>query len=227
MSTKTFQIVLKSMHKGQAEDFAYVSEGRSLLIGRASQHSKVDFKLYNDFVSREHCRIYMKGGKVHIEDLGSKHGTAVNEKELVPNDPCCIEPGDRITLIHGMIELYICIDNDVTREITSMNMAIPPNIVINDYLQTLVIGETLIKLSAKEFTCLKLLFENMDNLITKEDIINSVWPERVGDPDQIVTAEEIASLLYRVRKRIKGYFTIKAVAQKGYFMESIKNNQQI
>ncbi|WP_102274564.1 FHA domain-containing protein [Cytobacillus massiliigabonensis] len=219
MSNKTFQIVLKSIHKGQAEDFAYVSEGRSLLIGRATQHSNVDFKLYNDFVSREHCRIYMKGGKLYIKDLGSKHGTAINEKELVPNEPCIIEPGDKITLIHGMIELYICIDNDVTREITSMNVAIPQSIAINDYLQTLIIGEIPIKLSAKEFTCLKLLYENMDNLISKEEIIKNVWPERVGDPDQIVTAEEIASLLYRVRKRVKGYLTIKAVAQKGYYME--------
>jgi hypothetical protein len=36
-----------------------------------------------------------------------------------------------------------------------------------------------------------------------------------------VTAEEIASLLYRVRKRINGHFAIKAVIQKGYYMESI------
>ncbi|KOP83449.1 FHA domain-containing protein [Cytobacillus solani] len=223
MSTKTFQIVLKSTHKGQAEDFAYISEGKSLLIGRASQHSKVDFKLYNDFVSREHCRIHMKGGKLHIEDLGSKHGTAVNEMELVPNEPCYIEPGDKITLIHGLIELYICIDNEVTREFTSMNVAIPQNIAINDHLQTFIIGETPIKLSAKEFTCLKLLYENMDHLILKEEIIKNVWPERVGDPDQVVTAEEIASLLYRVRKRVKGYFAIKSVAQKGYYMESIKS----
>ncbi|MED3548994.1 FHA domain-containing protein [Cytobacillus praedii] len=223
MGTKTFQIVLKSMHKGQAEDVAYVSEGKSLLIGRASQHSTVDFKLYNDFVSREHCRIYMNGGKLHIEDLGSKHGTAVNEIELVPNEPSEIAPGDRITLIHGLIELYICIDNDLTREFTSMNVDIPPTIAINEYLQTLIIGEEPIKLSAKEFTCLKLLYENMDNLILKEEIVENVWPERVGEPDQLVTAEEVASLLYRVRKRVKGYFTIKAVAQKGYYMESIKN----
>ncbi|WP_246066959.1 hypothetical protein [Cytobacillus solani] len=63
----------------------------------------------------------------------------------------------------------------------------------------------------------------MDHLILKEEIIKNVWPERVGDPDQVVTAEEIASLLYRVRKRVKGYFAIKSVAQKGYYMESIKS----
>ncbi|MEJ9228824.1 FHA domain-containing protein [Peribacillus butanolivorans] len=221
MSIKTFKVVLRTMHKGQHEEFAYVFEGKSLLIGRASQHSKADFKLYNDFVSREHCQIYMKEGKLLIEDLSSKHGTSVNQMPLVPGQPCLIEPGDTITLINGLIEFMISIDNDLTQDFTPLNITFHQNVVIKEHLQTVIINEkTPIKMPLKEFTCFKLLYENLENLISKEEIVRHVWPERIGDPQQIVSAEEIASLLYRVRKRVNGHFAIKAVVQKGYYMES-------
>ncbi|MFD6439657.1 FHA domain-containing protein [Peribacillus sp. NPDC060186] len=220
MSIKTFKVVLRTMHLGQTEEFAYVFEGKSLLIGRASQHSKADFKLYNDFVSREHCQIYMKEGKLLIEDLSSKHGTSVNQMPLVPGQPCLIEPGDTITLINGLIEFMISIDNDLTRDFTPVN-PIQQTVAINEHLQTVIINEKApIKMPLKEFTCFKLLYENLENLISKDEIVQHVWPERIGDPQQIVSAEEIASLLYRVRKRVNGHFTIKAVVQKGYYMES-------
>ncbi|MDQ7862565.1 FHA domain-containing protein [Peribacillus frigoritolerans] len=115
------------MHKGQTEEFAYVFEGKSLLIGRASQHSKADFRLYNDFVSREHCRIYMEEGQLLIEDLASKHGTSVNQMALVPGNPCHIEPGDSITLVNGLIEFIISIDNDLTMDFTPVNPRVPAN----------------------------------------------------------------------------------------------------
>ncbi|MED3690919.1 FHA domain-containing protein [Peribacillus butanolivorans] len=221
MSIKTFKVVLRTMNKGQPEEFAYVFEGKSLLIGRASQHSKADFKLYNDFVSREHCQIYMKEGKLLIEDLSSKHGTSVNQMPLVPGQPCLIEPGDTITLINGMIEFMISIDNDLTQDFTPLNITFHQNVVIKEHLQTVIINEKdPIKMPLKEFTCFNLLYENLENLISKEEIVRHVWPERIGDPQQIVSAEEIASLLYRVRKRVNGHFAIKAVVQKGYYMES-------
>ncbi|WP_285767376.1 FHA domain-containing protein [Peribacillus sp. SI8-4] len=222
MFNKTFKVVLRALHKGQTEEFAYVYEGKSLLIGRASQHSKADFRLYNDFVSREHCRIYLLEGKLFIEDLASKHGTSVNQVRLVPGQPCPIEPGDVITLINGLIEFMISIDNDLTRDFTPLNPEMQRTVIINEHLQTVTINEEApIKMPTKEFNCFKLLHENLDNLISKEMIVLHVWPERDGDPEQMVSAEEIASLLYRVRKRINGHFTIKAVIQKGYYMESI------
>ncbi|PJN88460.1 hypothetical protein CVN76_20520 [Bacillus sp. mrc49] len=222
MFNKTFKVVLRTLHKGQTEEFTYVYEGKSLLIGRATQHSKADFKLYNDFVSREHCRIYLLEGKLFIEDLASKHGTSVNQMRLVPGQPCAIEPGDAITLINGLIEFMISIDNDLTRDFTPLNPDMHRTVTINEHLQTVTINEEApIKMPTKEFICFKLLHENLDNLISKDMIVQHVWPERNGDPDQIVSAEEIASLLYRVRKRINGHFAIKAVIQKGYYMESI------
>lgn len=169
MIYKTFKVVSRTLHKGQTEDFAYVFEGKSLLIGRASQHSKADFMLYNDFVSREHCRIYMEEGQLLIEDLASKHGTSVNQMPLVPGHPCLIEPGDSITLINGLIEFMISIDNDLTRDFTPVNPEIQQIVAINKHLQTVIINdEAPIKMPTKEFDCFKLLYENLDNLISKK-----------------------------------------------------------
>jgi DNA-binding winged helix-turn-helix (wHTH) protein len=107
-------------------------------------------------------------------------------------------------------------------DFTPVNPEFLQTVAINEHLQTVIINEEApIKMPTKEFNCFKLLYENLDNLISKEEIVQQVWPERVGDPEHIVTAEEIASLLYRVRKRLNGHFAIKAVIQKGYYMESI------
>ncbi|WP_110926689.1 FHA domain-containing protein [Bacillus massiliglaciei] len=219
MSITAYKIGVQTAQKEPFDDFVYVSEGRSILIGRASRHSQADLALYNDFVSREHCRMYIQDETLYIEDLNSKHGTAVNGVTLVPETPCPIQPGDALTLVNGLVRLYVTADDDVTRDLTSLTLQLLQTISVNEHLQTVLVHGTLIKMPAKEFTCFQLLYARLGNLTTKEEIILNVWPERTGDPQHIVSAEEITSLLYRVRKRLKGHFSIHSVPHKGYYME--------
>ncbi len=55
----------------------------SILIGRSHGADPVDLDLSSDSrVSRRHARITWENGKFWIEDLGSRHGTVLNGKEI-------------------------------------------------------------------------------------------------------------------------------------------------
>ncbi|MGM9924024.1 MAG: FHA domain-containing protein [Bacillus sp. (in: firmicutes)] len=216
-----YKIVLHSTGVDQRGDYAYLHEGTSLLIGRASRHSKADFPIFNSFVSREHCILSLENGRLYIEDLNSKHGTALNGNPLLPQTRYALIEGDRITLVNGLIELYIDRDDQVTREMDITDILPRHNVLLNDTIQTIHIDDAHIKMPQKEYACFKLLFNNLGNPITKEEIIQTAWTERIGNPNHLVADEEISSLIYRVRKRVKQRFTITSIPHTGYYMEMV------
>ncbi len=51
------------------------------IIGRSKKYSKYEFS--SDIISRQHCQVFIGGnGLVQVQDLGSTHGTWVNDKKL-------------------------------------------------------------------------------------------------------------------------------------------------
>ena len=64
----------------------------SILIGRADE---CDVQLSDRWVSRRHCEISVDGDQVWICDLGSMHGTYVNDQPVVRR---LLRAGDTIRL---------------------------------------------------------------------------------------------------------------------------------
>lgn len=67
--------------------------GRELKIGRDAQNEIV---LDDDYSSGLHARVYKRGNKVYVEDMGSTNGTFVKEKRIAK--PVTLRPGDRIRI---------------------------------------------------------------------------------------------------------------------------------
>jgi len=59
-------------------------------IGRSDDS---DVQLDDRWLSRQHCELDVRDGEVVLRDLGSKHGTFVNE---APIDATEVQPGDEI-----------------------------------------------------------------------------------------------------------------------------------
>jgi hypothetical protein len=68
----------------------FVFEQDSVLIGRVSE---CDVVLYDNGVSRRHCRILLDGDRYVIEDLGSSNGTMVNGTRVSTQE---VAGGDQI-----------------------------------------------------------------------------------------------------------------------------------
>ena len=69
-----------------------VSE-RSIVVGRSHD---ADLRLDDEGVSRTHCKVHVREGLIHVEDLGSANGTLVNGVTIAGPTP--IGPGDRVQL---------------------------------------------------------------------------------------------------------------------------------
>ena len=59
-------------------------------------------------VSREHARLYVEGGTLYVEDLGSTNGTALSGRTLEAGQPAQVGDGD--SLIFGSVRLRIAIE---------------------------------------------------------------------------------------------------------------------
>ncbi|HSP78007.1 MAG TPA: FHA domain-containing protein, partial [Myxococcaceae bacterium] len=78
--------------EGREAGKEFVFDQDSVLIGRVSE---CDVVLYDNGVSRRHCRIFAQGGGYAVEDLGSSNGTLVNGLKVTKQ---VLADGDRIAL---------------------------------------------------------------------------------------------------------------------------------
>jgi pSer/pThr/pTyr-binding forkhead associated (FHA) protein len=61
------------------ERVTHVLREREVVVGR---HPTCDIVLRDTTISRRHARVYCDGPDFYVEDLGSQHGTKVNEDRL-------------------------------------------------------------------------------------------------------------------------------------------------
>lgn len=68
---------------------------RPLVMGRSSQS---DVVMGDESVSRRHCEVALRSGEWMITDLGSRHGTLVNQAKLGANESAPLRNGDRVSV---------------------------------------------------------------------------------------------------------------------------------
>lgn len=85
---------------------------RGLILGRWTPETpQVDMDLTRYGaealgVSRKHACLYVRDGKLIIEDMNSTNGTRLNGGPLLPSTPYYLQTGDTIRLGHLTLELY-------------------------------------------------------------------------------------------------------------------------
>ncbi len=184
---------------------------KELLLGRSSdQGSSPDITFASLFISRKHCRIHYNGNHALVFDLGSRHGTMVNDNVVLPKVPHVLHHGDKIILAKGIVVLRFeqraqydeTIDFSATQTVALKNI-IQPIIINTEKRECLIYGKK-IALTHKEWCCFNLLYENANKLVTFDQLKEIVWAERKteGDFSLDVGTDEINVLLYRLRKKL-------------------------
>ncbi len=75
---------------------------KEIRVGRAAGN---DLILNHHSVSREHSRLYSQGGRLLVEDLGSKNGTYFDGRRLEPGQPAVLQP--RTQLAFGEVRVRL------------------------------------------------------------------------------------------------------------------------
>ncbi|WP_378952928.1 FHA domain-containing protein [Pelosinus sp. sgz500959] len=196
-------------------------------LGRSSHAHQVDASFSNFLISRKHCCLMYRENELILWDLGSKHGTILNGKVIVPYEKYLLKNGDKISLSMGIVDLRIATfsQNEETMDLSqtqSMSLKKDLSIALDCAKWECRIDGQPVFLAEKEWNFFKLLYDHTNTVVTYNEIRSAVWPERIlsenSSPD--VGVDEINVLIYRVRKKLgKRGEMLKAVRARGYMLE--------
>ena len=170
-----------------------------ITIGRTGA---CEIMIPNQQVSRKHARIFISPDGPALEDLNSKNGTFHNGKPVA--DITNLEDGDIIQI--ALAQEFIFLGQDATvplapGDFESSVISYFRRIRLEkDSQRTWISNRELDPpLSLMQFKLLVLLLESSGRVISRSEVINSVWgsQESVGVTDQALDA-----LIRRLRERI-------------------------
>jgi pSer/pThr/pTyr-binding forkhead associated (FHA) protein len=150
-------------------------------------------------VSRRHAKIDRRAGKTYISDLASKNGTWVNGVPV--KDEVEIKDGDLIQIALAADFMYVASDSTMPLESEG---AVPrqSRIRLNPVEHSVSVNDRLIDppLSIHQYRFLEMLVLRSGGLVTREDVIGTVWP---GEDTEGITDQAIDALVRRLRDRLK------------------------
>jgi len=169
-----------------------LSHTQTLVIGRSED---CDIPLPDRQVSRTHARIMWTGDGYQLEDLGSKNGTHLNGQALTK--PMPLHDGDEIQIALRFKLAFV--DAGATAPLTFENenqgMRLDPE-TRQIWLNGALVDPPL---SLHQYRLLEALWNAGGGVVTREQIVNAVWPEASGEG---VSEQAIDALVRRLRERI-------------------------
>lgn len=169
-----------------------LDRSRPLTIGRSEE---CDVSLPDRQVSRYHARIAWQGEGYLVEDLGSKNGTHVNGQEV--SEPTPLQDGDEIQIALRFKLAFV--DAGATAPLTLNNDN--QGLRLDKETRQVWINGILADppLSLHQYRLLEALWDSGGSVVTREQIIQAVWPEASSEG---VSEQAIDALVRRLRERI-------------------------
>ena len=199
-----------------------------IIIGRTGA---CEIMIPNQQVSRKHARIFISPHGPVLEDLSSKNGTFHNGKPVA--ELTNLEDGDVIQI--ALAQEFVFLGQDATvplapGDFESSVISYFRRIRLEkDSHRTWILNRELDPpLSLLQFKLLLLLLDSTGRVISRSEIINSVWgsQESVGVTDQALDA-----LVRRLRERISELDSqhnyIVTVRGQGYRLDNTNQFQRI
>lgn len=148
-------------------------------------------------VSRQQARITRLDRAYFIADLNSRNGTFVNGR-AIGAEPQRLSDGDEI-VIAGVAAFHF---NDPGETMSGPRLGRLRGVWIDEAARMAWVDGQLLEpdLSNAQFTLLRLLYNSIGQVVTREDIIAAVWPD--ADPAG-VSEEAVDGLIKRLRARLR------------------------
>lgn len=146
-------------------------------------------------ISRYHTRVSWQEDGYYVEDLGSKNGTHLNGQEVTK--PTLLQDGDEIQI--ALRYKLAFVDAGATAPLTFEEGA--PGLRIDKDTRQVWVRGILVDppLSLHQYRLLEALWESGGGVVTRMDIVQTVWPEASGEG---VSEQAIDALVRRLRERL-------------------------
>jgi pSer/pThr/pTyr-binding forkhead associated (FHA) protein len=202
------------IHTGEKAGLRWSIQNDLAVLGRGNE---CDLLLPDPQISRQHIKIKIVGNLYVLEDLGSKNGTWVNNQP-VKSAERVLHDGDEINLARSVMLVFH--ETEATapvRILDTSSTAIPPSSA------TVGVGVSRLRLdresrrvfvnnkeidpplSLPQYRLLELLVDQKGAICTRDQVVNAVWPEVMGEG---VSEQAIDALVRRLRDRLSEADTI-------------------
>ncbi|OJG51768.1 hypothetical protein RV06_GL001524 [Enterococcus haemoperoxidus] len=128
----------------------------------------------------------------------------------------------------GIEALGIKIKNALNYKNHLLNREEPKKISDHHFLDpaklSLVVHDKIIALTRKEFKIIELLYENLDNVVTYDQINDAIYGTSTGEA---LEKYRVANFIFHIRSKLKkqSYFEIEIIRTRGYLLTSAKNGR--
>ena len=165
----------------------------TLMVGR---DSTCEINVQDRQVSRFHARITPTPEGVTIEDLGSKNGTNHNGTELTT--PVMLQDGDVLGI--ALAQQLLFLTSDATMPLAEGGIR-SGRLMMDQKSRQVWVNQQQVapSLSAQQFKLLWMLYEHQGQVISRSDLVSTVWGE-----DQMagVSDQALDALIRRLRDRL-------------------------
>jgi hypothetical protein len=183
------------VHQPGKLDVHWTIEKDEVFLGRGDD---CDLVIPEREVSRRHVRIYREGEAYFLEDLESRNGTWVNDEQL--QGTRALRNEDRIRLAKSIRIDFI--GSNITAPVPQVDtFAHTGSLRIDTASRRVFINQKELDppLSPPQYRLLELLYQNAGHICTREQVIDTVWPDAYGEG---VSEQAIDALIRRLRDRL-------------------------
>jgi hypothetical protein len=183
------------IYKGPLAGTRWPINDDSITLGRAKD---CEIILPERQVSRYHARVERDATGFILRDLGSKNGTFVNG-DPVRGQPYRLRDGDEIALATVVEMGFVAGEATLPLEDIS-DLDLHDRLRVNKSARQVCLGRQILDppLSPAQYTLLVLLMDADGDVVTRDEVIEAVWPDAVGG----VTDQALDALIYRLRERL-------------------------
>ncbi len=148
-------------------------------------------------ISRQHAQITRIERSFYLGDLGSRNGTFVNGAAVV-GEARRLQDADEIVLAGVLTLVY----HDPGETVEGPRVGRLQGVWLDRTARTVWVDARPVEpeLSAAQFALLSLLYERIGQVVSRDEIVRSVWPD--ADPTG-VSEEAIDGLIKRLRSRLR------------------------
>lgn len=189
---KPVLIVVEGALAGQQ----WVIHGDSVTIGRGAH---CDIVLPERPISREHLRIWRGEASYYVEDLNSKNGTFCNGTPVTGARP--LQEGDELQIALCVKMRFIGAEATVPLSLDEQRQVGEVGLHLDVHTRQVTINGQLLEppLSPHQYRLLALLHERGGAISTRDEVVEAVWPDAVGEG---VSEQAIDALVRRLRDRL-------------------------
>ena len=159
------------VYEGDLEEQRWIIDRDQMIIGRGSD---CDIVIPKRQISRQHAQIERDDSGYLLRDLGSKNGTYVNSQE-VRDRACRLKDGDEIQIALCVKMGFVGADMTLPLELTGPGRGLR----IDRAARRVFIGgqELTPPLSVAQYRLLELLLDYKEQVVSRDAIVETVWPE--------------------------------------------------